>query len=329
MSCYYAGPEQPRMLAGRHLAEGCECRGCQPCEWGHCRVCSVTHAEHTCGGCLSETREALTEIRRLCAALPAEVLHKGIDSEAMNLLGPIADPEALGHVQASVNVGRVPAHWLETADHELHPLLVCGTWMEAYIEAFEHPEPAGRITIGAATSYLDRNLSYASTFADVPFEDFARNLRQCQTHMERVLHDGEQVETGAPCMKCEGDEVVVRLELVRGEREDRWQCPRCKRQSNEAQYELAVRQTFIERSPELNADDMAIRIEVASSTIRRWSHVLRTQAAGEDPVEHPPILNSVGVVNGRKVYLVADAEAIRDSGGDQRRRQTRNTSEVA
>lgn len=305
MSCYYAGAERPRLMAGRHLAEGCECKGCEPCAWSHCRVCGVGHAEHTCPGCLTEVRESLVEIRRLCAALPAEVEIKGVDSEAFNLLAPVADPEAIGHVKASVNVGRVPADWLEVADHELHPLLVMGTWMEAYIEAFEHPEPAARITINAATSYLDRNLSYASTFADVLFEDFARNLRQCRTHMERVLHDGEQVETGAPCMTCE--KPLIRVwqwdELPWPQRaghysyatQDAWACARCKVWRSEAEYRLNVAEWHRQEAKYLTAADMVIETGVKRGSLTGWG--------------------SKGLVakrteGGRVVYRVADVLAL-------------------
>lgn len=317
MSCYWVANDQPRYVRGRHIDDiddGCDCPGCQPCTLSHCRVCSKEHADHACPTCLADTRETLAEIRRMCATLPAEVIHRGVESEAMNLLGPVADPEQVGHVTASVRVGRLPDDWLEAADNELHPLIVLGTWAEAYIEAFDHDEPA-RITVDGAASYLDRNLSYASAEDDIAFEDFARDLRSCRVHIERVLHDGEQIEQGAPCLNCE----TVRLELVRTDGEDRWRCPRCRLSSNDAQYRFAVKQAFIQRSPELNADDMAIRTGVPASTIRRWTHTKRDQAEGKDPVEHPPIVAASGRVSDRKVYLVADVEFVRDNGGERLR----------
>lgn len=315
MSCIWTASDRPRALRDRHEDEctGEDCKGCEPCPWSHCRACGKEHAEHTCPTCLADARETLTAITVMCASLPAEVAHRGVDSEAMNLLGPVADPEAIGHMRASVNVGRIPADWLEDADHELHPLLVLGTWMEAYIEAFDHSDPA-RITVVSAASYLDRNLVYMSTFADVPFEDFARNLRQCRTHMERVLHDGEQVETGAPCMTCR-----VPLRLVRTEGEDHWSCPKCRQESNDDQYRFAIKADFIENSPELNADDMAVRVGISSSTIRKWANVMRVQVKGEEAEELPAILKPSGRVGGRKVYRVEDVEEIIDNGGDGRR----------
>jgi hypothetical protein len=261
------------MVRGRHGEEcaGEECRGCQPCTEPHCRVCGVTHAEDACPGCLAETREALTEIRRLCAALPTEAVHRGIESEAMNLLGPVADPEQTGHVAASVRVGRLPADWLEAADNELHPLLVLGTWAEAYLEAFDHPEPA-RITVESAASYLDRNLTYMAAEVDVPFEDFAKDLRQCRVHVERVLHDGEQVELSrVPCLKC-GE----RLHHIYGTTEDtdHHHCSRCKRRYEQADYLLARAQWLADEGAARygHVSDAASAAGCPERTVRTWIH---------------------------------------------------------
>lgn len=303
MTCYYAGSDQPRMLTGRHLDEGCECRGCQPCPWPHCRRCGKEHAEHTCPGCLADVRTDLAEIVRLCATLPAEVEHRGIDSEAMNLLGPAADPESIGHMRASVAVGRVPADWLEVADDDRHPLLVLGTWQQAYAEAFEHVDPV-RITINGAASYLDRNLAYIGAEADVPFEDFARQIADCRSHIERVLHDGEQVETGAPCMNCEKPlrRVFGGSPLPWSYRdgssplagEDGWACARCKEWRSEQDYRLNVAELHIGNAEWLAAPDMIERTKVSRGSLTGWAsqgHVAKR------------------LQGGRVVYRVADVEA--------------------
>lgn len=266
MTCIYAGPERPRTLRDRH-DDGCEldgCKGCQPCPWPHCRRCGREHAEHTCPGCLADARADLAEIVRLCAALPAEAVVKGVDSEAMNLLGPAADPEAVGHMRASATVGRIPADWLEVADDERHPLAVLGWWSMVYVEAFEHAEPE-RITVASAGSYLDRNLAWIGAEPDVPFEDFARDLAACRSHLERVLHDGEQVETGAPCMTCR-----VPLRLVRTEGEDRWTCPRCRQSSTDTQYRYAVMHLHRENADWLTDRELEIRTGVKATTVRSW-----------------------------------------------------------
>jgi hypothetical protein len=280
MSCKWNGSDQPRVLANRH-EHGCpedDCAGCLPCPWAHCRVCGKEHAENTCPACLADVRSDIGEILRMTRALPAEVEHRGIESEAMNLLGPVADPEAIGHMRASVRVGRIPADWLEIADNDLHPLLVLGTWMEAYIEAFEHSEPA-RITIESAASYLDRNLSYASTFADVPFEDFGRNVRECRAYVERVLHDGEQVETGAPCMTCKKPllRIYAGAELPWKHRdqsrplagEDCWACAACRDWRTVSEYGLNVAQAHRDRADWLTAAEVEELTSVTPAALRK------------------------------------------------------------
>lgn len=278
-SCYFAGSDRPRLVRNRHH-DGCEgdCSGCQPCTDSHCRVCGVTHAEAACPGCMAEVREGLAEIRRMCRALPAEVVHRGIDSEAMNLLGPVADPESVGHVSASVRVGRLPEDWLEVADNELHPLIALGTWAEAYIEAFEHDEPA-RITVDGAASYLERNLGYMAAEVDVPFEDFARDVRASRTHVERVLHDGEQVETGAPCMDCRRPllRVYAGGELPWTYRDgarpraatDCWACAKCREWRSDNDYRLNVANLHRDNAEWLTAAEVEMVCGVRPGALRK------------------------------------------------------------
>jgi hypothetical protein len=320
VNCRWNGINEPRTVVGRHDA-GCEngeCRGCLPCPENHCGRCYREHVgeDYTCPGCIADARDDLTAITTMCAALPAEVRHRGVDSEAMNLLGPVADPESVGHVRASIAVGRIDAGWLAEADNELHPLLVLGTWWEAYAEALEHTEP-GRIEVRDAAAYLNRHLHTIAQLADVPFVDFARDLSGCRAHLERVLHDGEQVEEGAPCLKCET--VNLRRKWGALEAQDGWYCPRCRQESTEDQYLFAVRAHFVANSDRLNADDMAVRLGIASSSIRRWANVLRVQASGEEAINLPPLIRPVERINGRKVYLVDEAVAIVSAGGDKRR----------
>lgn len=256
-SCRWVASDHPRVLPGRHGDDcaGDECRGCQPCREPHCRVCGRTHANGTCAECLAETREALRDIARMCSALPTEVKHRGVESEAMNLLGPSADPEARAHVEASYLVGRLPEGWLEAnhgkacpllrneacigcAGDERHPLLVLASWQDVYAEEFEH-EITRRATIADAAGYLDRNLTYAAEWPHVPFEDFARDLRRCLTHLESVLHDqrqGDRANVG--CFEC-GDDLERRL--CKDGFEDFWTCKGCRRRYTYAEYNFALR----------------------------------------------------------------------------------------
>lgn len=315
MTCKYDGAERPRILPGRHEDDcaGNECRGCQPCPWVHCRRCYREHVEAetgTCPNCLADVRTDIAEITRMVAALPAEVRVKGIDSEAMNLLGPTADPEALGHMRASINVGRIPADWLEVADDERHPLLVLGSWMEAYIEAFNHVDPE-RITVASAASYLNRNLTYIGAEADVPFEDFARDVAGCRSHMERVLHDGEQVETGAPCMTCEKPllRVYENGALPWFHKDDSrpiadrdgWACRRCREFRSEKDYRLNVADLHRSSAEWLSAPDMIERTGISRGSLTGWASLgkVKRRTSG-----------------GRVVYRVADVEARLTDGDD-------------
>jgi len=291
-ACKWNGSGQPRTIPNRH-EYGCEngaCAGCQPCTEPHCRVCAREHADGTCAECLAVTREALHDIGRMCDALPEEVEHRGINGEAMMLLGPAADPEARGHLEASVLAGRVPADYLETADSDLHPLFVLGSWDAVWREHLEHDEPSERLTVATAIDYLDRQLTYMAGEPLIPFEDFARDLRRCQAHMEAVLHDGEQRDAGAPCMTCS-----VPLVRVWGsdEKGDGWKCPRCRQTSTEEQYRFAVQHLHRSEAAWLTDRDMELRTGVKAGTVRVWARRGLVGARSD---------------SGRRVYAVADVE---------------------
>lgn len=240
-ACIWVARDEPRVVKNRHLADcdGTCLVGCQPCQEPHCRVCNRAHATGTCAECLAETRENLRGIGELCNALPAEVRNRGVEGEAMMLLGPAADPEARGHLEASVLAGRVPADYLDRADGELHPLFVLGTWDMVIRDAFEHDEPNERLTVASAIAYLDMQLTYASGYEHVPFEDFARDLRRCVAHLESVLHDqGQGDRANVGCFECGGD-----LERLLGKHgfDDFWTCRRCHRKYTYAEYNFALR----------------------------------------------------------------------------------------
>lgn len=349
-ACRFAGRNQPRIVPGRHTdecpsivpltlaAEPHECTGCQPCTANHCRVCAVAHAEQTCPDCLDETRDHLTEINRMCASLPAEVEHKGQDSEAMNLLGPAADPDARQYVEASYLGGRLPEGWIEAnhgrdcpllakkgepgygdpctgcAGDELHPLIVLGGWASVYREAFGHDDTAV-VTVADEREYLDRNLMRAAAYPHVPFEDFARDVRRCRVHIENVLHDGEQVDSGAPCFRCN-----TQLERVWGrtEKDDGWRCPKCGDFRSPEDYRRNVAQDYLDHSDRLTLKEIEQVLGIPGGTLRAWASG-RNRLVGGQWKTYPPRLPSAGKINGRKVYRVNDAIALRDEptgGGD-------------
>lgn len=307
-ACKWAGRGNPRVLGNRH-AEDCrggECPGCLPCTEPHCRVCGFTHHEGACAECMADTRTNLREIARMCGALPAEVAHRGINGEAMMLLGPVSDVERRQHTEASYLAGRLPEGWIVAAHGkecptlvnepcvgcaggETHPLTILLTWQLVWRDALEHDE-APDAALATAVDYLDRQMTYMGGYSDVPFEDFARDLRRCEAHLEAVLHDGEQVDTGAPCMTCGAS-----LERTWGKdaNEDGWACPRCKQRSTEDQYRFAVAHLHREEATHLTDRDMEIRTGVKAGTVRVWANrgeVERKRDAG------------------RTLYSVADVE---------------------
>jgi len=292
MSCKWNGRGNPRTVAGRH-DDDCHdeaCAGCQACQEAHCRICGVIHTPGACPECMAETREALHEIARMCGALPEEVESRGVDGEAMYLLGPVADPEAIGHMEESVRAGRVPEEYLANATGDLHPLWVLGTWSMVWIDALEH-ETDEKVTLEAATDYLDANMTYMGGYERVPFDDFARDLRKCRNHLEAVLHDGEQVDRGAPCMGCNATLVRVWDYDDKG---DGWRCPRCKQTSSDAQYRFAVMHLHREEAEWLTDRDMQIRTGVKAGTVRVWARREQVRRKRDQ---------------GRTVYAVADVEA--------------------
>jgi ribosomal protein L37AE/L43A len=186
----------------------------------------------------------------MCRALPAEVEHRGINGEAMVLLGPVADPEARGHRSASAAVGRA---WVDEADHERHPLTVLGTWQMAVEDARESDESAP-VSVEGSAAYLGRHLTWLGACEWLPVGDMARELRQCVAHMERVLHDqsqGDRANVG--CFDCGGD---LERRLTTTGFEDVWTCRRCRRRYTHAEYNFALRAAI--------EDDVATKTQDAS-----------------------------------------------------------------
>jgi hypothetical protein len=331
MTCRWMGSDQPRAVSGRHKPDCADetCRGCQECHEPHCRVCGRVHADGTCAECLAATRADLHEIGRLCDALPEEVEHRGVEGEAMMLLGPAADIEARQHAEASYLAGRLPEGWLETGSHgkecpllrneaclgcdgdERHPLIVLASWQDLYAAEFDH-EITRRATVEDAVGYLDRNLTYAASWPHAPFEDFVRDLRGCVSHLEAVLHDGVQVDRGAPCLNCNtylrriwaGDELPwSNPEHPQRMQRDGWVCARCRETSTDAQYDLAVKADYIQQADWLPAEDMAIRTGVKASTVRSWASEKRDR----------PALVRKTLRAERTVYSVEDVEREREA----------------
>jgi hypothetical protein len=251
--CRYNGRTEPRTVPGRHdgACQDEACPGCAPCHRAHCRVCGIAHDAGTCAECMAETREALREIARLVGSLPEEVEHRGVQGEAMMLLGPATDPERRGHLEASVLAGRIPWEAIDTAHKrgcdnpkcigclgEVHPDFVLRSWQMVYRDALDHDE-APDAELHTAVDYLDTNLGYFGTYDLVPFSEFAADLRRCHVHLEAVLHDSDRgVRANVPCFDCHGE-----LERPLGKTgfADTYTCRVCRRVYTIAEYNFALR----------------------------------------------------------------------------------------
>ena len=299
--CRFVATDQPRVIPGEH-ADTCErpetCRGCAPCLERHCAVCGRVHVDGTCAECVGRVREDLHTIGELCGALPDEVRHRGINGEAMMLLGPAADPEAWRNQATSAMLGRLDDAYLEDCRDEQHPLWVLGTWEQLWREHLDQPTdlPA---TLERLVDYLDDQFTHMARQDEPPFEDFARDIRQCRGHLEDVLSDGVREERGAPCPKC-GEGALVKDHGARIE-DDRWLCRRCHSWWTEQDYRSKVAATYELHADALPASAIARVYRVPEGSVRAW-------ASGEQPRVRKRGRNEAGL----QLYDVADTLAMRD-----------------
>ena len=274
MSCRFVASDQPRVISGRHK-DPCTCDGefgCMACPDYHCVVCGRAHAKAACTGCLEAARSDLQAIGSLCASLPAEAAVKGVQSEAMMLLGPVADPGEWNRATTAAIFEQVhlelvgepgPAAltaYLSDCRDELHPLFVLGGWEQIWRDFLDH-QTDRRITLAGSVAYLDMQIGYMADQVEPAFDEFARELRGCRAHLENVLCDGIREERGAPCVQCEKRMVKVG---------DDWQCRTCHRTVSEDQYRYAVGVAYLQHSDRLTAADMFERTGVKASVVRVW-----------------------------------------------------------
>lgn len=268
-ACRWVANESPRVLTGLHL-DPCECDGdvgCLPCERPHCIVCGRTHpAVLVCTDCVDATRNDLRAIGELCDALPEEAVMRGVDSEAMMLLGPAADPEAWRNTATAAMFGRVPAEYLADARDELHPLWVLGTWEQVWRDYLAHDTEAA-LSLPSAWAYLNTQLGYMADQWEPDFGEFARELRQCRAHLEDVLRDGIREDRGAPCVQC--GTRMVRTTTAQGV-QDTYRCKPCHREMTADQYHYAVGVAYRAHATSLTAVELGERFGLKPSVIRVW-----------------------------------------------------------
>lgn len=292
-----------------------DCRGCRPCSEDHCDVRGCAHHVnhqarlYTCPGCIGRARRRVNDILDRYAQLPAQAVVGGVDSEALNLHGPAADPEQYA-VRQEWNAELDEAEawrrgWCkfprDLDDDKHHPLTVLGRW-DVYVRDRYGPPTDLFVNLSRAADYLTGPI--LDTFAHTKeFEDFDTDTRRCLTHLETVLSDSRQPEKGAPCPTCRltrPGKKAPRLEkhlaehagLKRGEvcklgpkvdhqgrslcrtcrgDDDTWHCPsNPEHHWTEGDYRARVDGDYVEQATALTADQAAERFGIKASVIRVW-----------------------------------------------------------
>jgi hypothetical protein len=265
-ACIWKGHTQPRSLKHQHLQQCPDnaCRGCQPCEAAHCLACGVTHHDSVCLACRHGVRLDLDALAVLADAdrLRDQAQADGLDSEAMNALGPVGDPCAT----------------YETVDAR-HPLWVAHSWARLIREQWDVSEPHGRVRLADELDYLQGNLDRIADDLALPFAELATQLTHSRHYLEGILKDGEQRDTGAPCLRCErGIYVKHWADARHGEQphdaqaRDTWICSYCHHEATSAEYRLAVAVVFSVNSDWLNLAQAAMRLGTSEGNARLLAH---------------------------------------------------------
>lgn len=288
---------------------GCEavgCPGCAPCTAPHCWRCQRTHLDNahpiTCPSCVGRTRTDLAAIERLYTLLPTEAEQCGVDSEAANLAGPAADPEASQWYRAHV--------WAQTGALEPsdphHPLTVLGTWDFMLREDLNQTTEL-RVTVSRSVDYLSGLLTWLAQADDQDFPLFAEEIRVCRVHLENVLHEGDRAELGVECPDCETS--APRLVLHRGSDpsgvRDEYRCPADRDHKwTIAEYRKWVADDYLANARRLTASQIRTAHRVPEGSTRAWAALGKVDKRGRDH-------------SGRVLYDVAQVLALRDAVGSR------------
>jgi hypothetical protein len=182
----------------------------------HCttrRTCAqhVGPNEQTCARCLGRTRTDVRQIVERAALMLPEAMITGVNSEAANLAGPAADPEAWSWRKVAAMQGRAWHLSQDEDDDDWHPQTVLTRWAWRITHEYGLPSEPDVWTIGNAAKFLDGILGKVAQDQDQDFPLLARELRKCRAHLEAVLRDSMTPERGAPCPTCSGLGTFVRL----------------------------------------------------------------------------------------------------------------------
>lgn len=189
-------------------------------------------------------------------------------------------------------------------DAEEHPLNVLESWTRMIREERGQPtnEPA---TISRELTYLHGSLDWTLRITDnnepawpLVFE-MRGELHALVRSMERVVHDGPQIDRGVGCLEC-GQELLKIWGIDPGT--DRYVCtaPECGKRYNPEEYMDAVERSYLLNAEWLTAGQAAAVYRKPAGTILSW-----VQRGYVRKKKHPEFK--------RMVYNVADIVARRDA----------------
>lgn len=308
-----------------------------------CQVirCHTEVEDHqlTCPGCIARARDDMRRIEIAAALMLPEAIHRGVDSEAANLAGPAPHP-AVAHARfaerrAELMAEHLPHDFagynaaydaeLAILDIEVHPYGLLGRWEMMIRKDYDLPE-SEPVTVSGSVAFLGRVLHRIAQDPEQDFALLAGDLHRCRAHCEAVLRANAQVERGAPCHLCDGGDFVKHYTEAMGsygKRDrsgflvddqgqripaDEWRCNRCSATLSDEGYRRVVEASYVATADRLTITELATRTSIPRSTLKRW-------ASGEwrRGVWIEPALTPVGSNrSGRKLYMVAHAEALRD-----------------
>ena len=331
-------------LGAEHLraCKATDCKGCKPCGKTHCALrgrcpehVNIEVGERTCPRCIDRARVDLLAIEQLYAvAMRDEVTYAGTDSEAFTLIGPVADRgqwEARRQRRVSADEAR---GWCDYPRHELlrpldpyHPETVLGGWDIALRETYGPPTDL-LTNVSRSVAYLTGLLAGPFPHGD-EFEAFTAEIVTCRTHLEAVVHNSRAPETGRHCPRCielrgKGPRLrkrygahpglppghrcaapIGKCKICDG-RDDTWHCPDVGAHWwTEEDYRRHVASDYVEHADELPAAELADRLGVPLSTVRKWAARVWDDAARA--YREPALKARRKSADGRKVYRVADA----------------------
>ncbi|HKY58363.1 MAG TPA: hypothetical protein VJL80_10020 [Aeromicrobium sp.] len=308
------------------------CAGCKPCSEDHCDLRShcPTHVNHTaglwtCPSCIRRTSKDIATIVELeTLGLHIEAVFAGVDSEAFNLIGPAADPDQYDTRRTYEDTAR---GWCEypRQDDRHHPFTVLARW-EARLRDLYGPPTNLFTNLIRAADYLTQLLAGPFPHED-QFPAFVKDIAGCRTHLETVVHDSRAPEEGRHCPRCtEATGKAPRLRKRYAQHpgikpgqscgvdgcktctgaNDTWHCPdNTDHWWTEHDYRDRVATDYVEHATELPARELAERLGIPASTIRRWASRVWDRRAGE--YVEPRLVSRRKGADGRKLYPVKDA----------------------